>query len=207
MSRDEHIRKVGHDLRAPLNAIVTWGELVKAGQLSPADSVRAGETIVRHARNLAGQLSEALDEWRADAAQAGAAARPVDVGRAVGAAVEAARPVFESRQVSCRLERHAERAAQLDLARFIQILIVLLTDAAANTGSGQTVDVGVTASDGRVEVSIEGGRTPPQSTGAGHHLAHALVTEQGGTIATVPVAGDRVVSTLSWPAVSPSTNL
>ena len=70
MSRDEYIRQVGHDLRAPLNAIVTWGELVKAGQLSPEDTIRAGETIVRHARRLAEQLNDALDTWRREAGSA-----------------------------------------------------------------------------------------------------------------------------------------
>jgi len=66
LSRDEEIRQIGHDLRGPLNAIVAWGELLKAGQLSHDDSVRAGETIVRHARHLADRLTDALDTWRVD---------------------------------------------------------------------------------------------------------------------------------------------
>jgi signal transduction histidine kinase len=66
LSRDEDIRQVGHDLRGPLNAIVAWGELLKAGQLSHEDSVRAGETIVRHARHMADRLNAALDAWRLD---------------------------------------------------------------------------------------------------------------------------------------------
>ena len=58
---DAFIRQVAHDLRASLNVVVSWAELVKAGQLPPEDVSRAGDTIVRHARHLSERLGVALD--------------------------------------------------------------------------------------------------------------------------------------------------
>ena len=63
---DAFIRQVAHDLRASLNVVVSWAELVKAGQLPPEDVSRAGDTIVRHARHLSERLGVALDLWRLD---------------------------------------------------------------------------------------------------------------------------------------------
>ena len=53
---DDYLSVVAHDLRGSLNSIIGWAELIKRQALNEAGNVRAGETIIRQAK-------QQLDEW------------------------------------------------------------------------------------------------------------------------------------------------
>ena len=161
---DAFIRQVAHDLRASLNVVVSWAELVKAGQLPPDDVSRAGETIVRHARHLSERLGVALDLWRLDSGLLAPSMRVVSIGAVVRAAVEDARRLFDSRRVSCRLDVRGDGSASVDAPRLAQALVVLLGDAAANTPPDQSVEVTVDADGAQVVIAHRrGGLMPDQA--------------------------------------------
>ena len=164
---DAFIRHVAHDLRASLNAVVGWAELVKGGLLPPEELQRAGDTIVRHARHLSQRLGDALDLWRLDVGLFGVSPRPSLVSAAVRSAVDAARPQFESRRVECVLDLHGDGVAHVDGPRLVQALIVLLVDAAANTPAGQRVDVSLDGEESNLVVRIVGGGRVPDAGVAG----------------------------------------
>ena len=140
-SSDVYLRHVAHDLRASLNVVVSWAELVKAGRLSPEDLARAGDTIVRHTRHLSQRLSDALDVWRLDLGGLDVSTRPSAVGAVVKAAVDRARSQFERRRVECVVAPVADVSADVDPLRMAQALVVLLEDAATKTAPGQRVEV------------------------------------------------------------------
>ena len=158
---DVFLRHVAHDLRASLNVVVSWGELVKAGQLPPDDLARAGDTIVRHARHLSRRLSDALDLWRLDLGRLELTAHPSAVSAAVRSAVDLARPQFDSRRVSARWTS-TPMAWRTWMARgWSQALVVLLEDAATNTPAGQRVEVRLDVDTaGPVVRIVGGGRLP-----------------------------------------------
>jgi signal transduction histidine kinase len=158
---DAFIRHVGHDLRSSLNAVVAWGELVRGGQLPPEELTRAGDTIVRQARQLSRRLSDALDLWRLDVGALTFTPAPSGVLSAVRSAVEASRLQFEARRVECRLTAEADGAATLDTMRLTQAITLLLMDAALNTSAGDAVDVRIVARDGGIALTITGGGKPP----------------------------------------------
>jgi K+-sensing histidine kinase KdpD len=207
---DLFLRHVAHDLRASLNVVVSWGELVKAGQLPPADLARAGDTIVRHARQLSRRLSDALDLWRLDLGRLELTARPSAVSAAVRSAVDDTRSHFDSRRVECSLDIHADGLAHMDGARLVQALVALLEDAATNTPAGQSVEVTLDVETAGPIVRIVGGgrmpdaaafdRNPPETrpTGArrpfdfGLALARGLVERNAGVLNVEPAEGDRV---------------
>lgn len=207
---DAFIRQVAHDLRASLNVVVSWGELVKAGQLPPDDVSRAGDTIVRHARHLSERLGVALDLWRLDSGLLTVVPHVCPVGAIVRAAVDEARRHCESRRVTCRLEMQSDGSASVDTFRLAQAIRVLLIDAAVNTPADHTVEVTLTADDQCVIVRIIGGGLAPEQMAFdrnladtrasgprrpfdfGLSLAKALIELNGGELDVEPAEADRV---------------
>jgi K+-sensing histidine kinase KdpD len=154
---------VGHDLRSSLNAVVAWGELVRTGQLPPEELTRAGDTIIRQARQLSRRLSDALDLWRLDVGALKVTPALASIAAAVRSAAEAARPQLESRRVSCHVTLNADAAADLDTVRLAQALTLLLVDAALNTPAGETIEVTLQhGDDGMVCRILGGGRVPDE---------------------------------------------
>jgi signal transduction histidine kinase len=158
---DAFIRHVGHDLRSSLNAVVAWGELVRSGQLPPEELTRAGDTIIRQARQLSRRLNDALDLWRLDVGALTLTPTTGAVSSAVRSAVEAARLYFETRRVECRTMIEADGAADLDTLRLTQALTLLLMDAALNTAAGDAVEVRVASREDGLAITITGGGKPP----------------------------------------------
>ena len=219
---DVFIRQVAHDLRASLNVVVSWAELVKSGQLPPEDVSRAGDTIVRHARHLSERLGVALDLWRLDSGLLAPSMRVASVGALVRAAVDDARRHFEGRRVNCRLDVRGDGSASVDAPRLVQALVVMLGDAAVNTPADQSVEVTVAADGGdQLVVSIVGGGLMPgekafnrdvADTGGsgprrpfdfGLALAKELIELNGGALAVGPADGDRVAMVVRLPVTDP----
>jgi len=214
---DAFIRHVAHDLRASLNTVVGWAELVKGGQLPPDELQRAGDTIVRHARHLSQRLGDALDLWRLDVGLFAMSPRPTAVSAAVRSAVDAARPQLESRRVDCALDVRTDGVAHVDGPRLVQALVVLLADAAANTPAGQRVDASLAIEGADLVVRIVGGGRLPDA-GAfdrnpsdtrpntavrpfdfGLSLAKTLAMLNGGALEVEPAGGNQVAFVLRVP--------
>jgi len=207
---DAFLRHVAHDLRASLNVVVSWGELVKAGQLPPDDLARAGDTIVRHARYLSRRLSDALDVWRLDAGRLEMAAHPCALAAPVRSAVDLTRPQFESRRVECALTLQADGLAEVDSPRLVQALAALLEDAAANTPAGHRVEVRLDVDAAGPIVRVIGGGRLPDAAAFDRHvtetrstlssrpfdfglsLARALIELNQGVLDVEAAEGDRV---------------
>ena len=215
---DAFIRHVAHDLRASLNVVVSWAELVRGGQLPAEELPRAGETIVRHARHLSSRLSAALDVWRLDNGLLAPAPRRCAVGAVVRAAVDETQSQCESRRVVCALETRRDGAAVVDSVQLTQALGALIADAAANTQAGQGVDISVDGDQSQFVVRIVGGgrlpgegafaRNPAETRAAvdarpfdfGLALGRALIALNGGTVGVEAAQGDRVAFVVTLPA-------
>ena len=59
--KDEFLSTLGHELRAPLHAILGWSRLLESGRLAPEDVQRGGQTIDRNVRNLAQLVDDLID--------------------------------------------------------------------------------------------------------------------------------------------------
>jgi len=59
--KDEFLEALGHELRAPLNAILGWSRLMELGRLGVEETRSGGETIARNARALAHIVDDLLD--------------------------------------------------------------------------------------------------------------------------------------------------
>ena len=218
VTSDSFIRHVGHDLRSSLNAVVAWGELVRGGQLPPAELARAGDTIVRQARQVSRRLADALDLWRLDVGALIVSTAPAQVGSVIRSSAETARATFDARRVACNLDLEDDGTAELDPSRLGQALTLLLVDSAANTPPGEAVDVLLQRTDGHLVISVTGGgRAPgehafnrdavdtlaggPRPFDFGLSLARTLVSMNGGTLSAEPDDRGRLAFVVRLEAV------
>lgn len=145
---DEFLRRLVHDMRASLNTITGWAELVRSGQLDASHYGRAGEIITRHARQLTDRMNDAIDTWRLTSGLMRLTRSRFVVDDLVLKALAAIRPQLEQRGVECRVLRNApDGQITGDPARLARALAALTAHAAQQTSRGGVVDVSIEASD------------------------------------------------------------
>jgi CheY-like chemotaxis protein len=88
---DDYLSVVAHDLRGSLNSIIGWAELIKRKALNDAGNVRAGETIIRQAKQQLELVNEVVDTWRLLSGNLQLRLAPVDAKELVNTAAYAAK--------------------------------------------------------------------------------------------------------------------
>jgi CheY-like chemotaxis protein len=88
---DDYLSVVAHDLRGSLNSIIGWAELIKRQALNEAGNVRAGETIIRQAKQQLDLVNEVVDTWRLLSGNLRLKLAPVDAKELVNTAAYAAK--------------------------------------------------------------------------------------------------------------------
>lgn len=220
---DEFLRRLVHDIRASLNTITGWAELVRSGQLDADHYGRAGEIITRHARQLTERLNDAVDTWRLTSGLMRLRRSRIAVDDLLRRVLQSLRPQLEHRRVECRVLRAApDSQITGDVIRLSRAISALATHAVQQAPSGGFVDVTVDASaeEDRVTVSITGDGTgvdgdallrrvedgAPVRAGTGSEvglpLAADLIALHGGTV-TVRArhGGEGIVFHISLPLV------
>jgi CheY-like chemotaxis protein len=152
----EFLHSVAHDLRSSLNTIVGWAELVRAGHLDEANSVRAGETILRHARRLSGRVNSALDIWRLRLGELQLQPAAVRLPVVARAAVSAVEPLARQNRIQISLTVDDEDCYVAgDGDRLTQAIVILLSHAVAYTPPGGAIDMTLNGRNGRqVEILV-----------------------------------------------------
>jgi CheY-like chemotaxis protein len=88
---DDYLSVVAHDLRGSLNRIIGWAELIKRKALNESGNVRAGETIIRQAKQQLELVNEVVDTWRLLSGNLQLKLAPVDAKELVNTAAYAAK--------------------------------------------------------------------------------------------------------------------
>src|SRR6266576_6228588 len=86
---DDYLSVAAHDLRGSLNSIIGWAELIKRKALPEEGNVRAGETIIRQAKQQLELINEVVDTWRLLAVNLQLKLAPIDAKELVAQAVHA----------------------------------------------------------------------------------------------------------------------
>src|SRR3954469_14700323 len=100
---DDYLSVVAHDLRGSLNGIIGWAELIKRKALPEEGNVRAGETIIRQAKQQLEMINEVVDTWRLLSGNLQLKLAPVDGKELVSQAVHAVKETSR-KAVSFRLD-------------------------------------------------------------------------------------------------------
>jgi CheY-like chemotaxis protein len=203
---DDYLSVVAHDLRGSLNSIMGWAELIKRKALPEEGNVRAGETIIRQAKQQLELINEVVDTWRLVSGNLQLKLAPVDAKELVSQAVHAVKE-SNKKAVTFNLQLDAVPGPLLaDGARIRQALIGLFTSAVHFAPDQGTIDVTLkpsakdtvelTVHDGGVGVGAEAlpylfsrqrqpdpaKNSPRAKFGRGLGLIRDLIDLHGGTI-------------------------
>jgi PAS domain S-box-containing protein len=140
-SKDRFLAILSHDLRAPLNAVLGWTQLLRREILDQATRERALATIERNARAQADLIAELLDISRIATGKMQLDLRSVDLSELVARALESSAPEAADRGIELSGELDPGVAVLGDRARLAQVLGNLLSNALKFTPRGGTVRV------------------------------------------------------------------
>ena len=133
-----------HELRAPLTSIICSLELMRAGDVTPAESSKLLDLALRNAENLRGLINDILDLSKLQNGQMELSKAPADPLTIAQQAVESLLPWAKRRGVALALKGPLNCPKTLvDARRTCQILVNLLSNAIKFTPAGQTVEVTV----------------------------------------------------------------
>lgn len=152
---DDYLSIIAHDLRGSLNSIIGWAELIKRQALNEAGNVRAGETIIRQARQQLELVNEVVDTWRLLSGNLRLKLAPVDAKELINTAAYAAK---ESTAKSVEFDFQLEALPGpllADGARLRQALIGLFNSAIHFAPDKGTVEVCLRpAENGMAELTV-----------------------------------------------------
>jgi PAS domain S-box-containing protein len=153
--KDQFLATVSHELRAPLNAVLGWAELLRSGVLDEPRRQRALEAVHANARRQAKLIEELLDVSRIVSGQLQVTRTAVDLHGVVRASLETVLPSAERKGIQIHTDVDRSIGPVLgDAARLQQVLLNLLTNAVKFTPDSGTVRLTVQRSDDIVDMIV-----------------------------------------------------
>jgi CheY-like chemotaxis protein len=153
--KDEFLSTLGHELRAPLHAILGWSRLLESGRLAPEDVQRGGQTIDRNVRNLAQLVDDLIDMSGLLSGRLRLDPEETDLAQIVEAALETMQATADAKGV--RLEKNLPAQACLvfgDRQRLQQVIWNLLNNAVKFTPRGGLITTSLARDHGNWEVKV-----------------------------------------------------
>jgi CheY-like chemotaxis protein/nitrogen-specific signal transduction histidine kinase len=154
--KDEFLSTLGHELRAPLHAVLGWSRLLESGRLAPEDVQRGGQTIDRNVRILAQLVDDLIDMSGLLSGRLRLDPEETDLAQIVEAALETMQATADAKGV--RLEKKLPATACLvfgDRQRLQQVVWNLLNNAVKFTSRGGVISTTLTRAQGNWEVNVK----------------------------------------------------
>src|SRR5688572_752064 len=153
---DDYVSVVAHDLRGSLNSIIGWADLIKRRALNEAGNVRAGETIIRQAKQQLDLVNEVVDTWRVLSGNLRLQLAPVDAKELINTAAYASKEASGGKRIEFDFQLEALPGPLFaDGARLRQALIGLFNNAIYFAPDKGPVEVCLRPSDnGMAELTV-----------------------------------------------------
>lgn len=155
--KSEFISSVSHELRTPLTAINGWGETLARGEVSNAEDVRKGLTIiVSEARRLTKMVEELLEFSRIEDGRFTLRIEPVDIKAELEDAVYTYREFFRKEGITLEYHDCDEEFPLIpgDPERLRQVFSNLLDNAAKHGGAGKRIVTSIWEEGGEICIRI-----------------------------------------------------
>jgi PAS domain S-box-containing protein len=153
--KDEFLATLSHELRTPLNAILGWSQMLQTHNLSESDAKKALTTIERNARAQNQLIDDLLDVSRIITGKLRLDVRAVDLASVITAAVDAARPAAEAKNIRLQILLDPQTGTiSGDPDRLQQVVWNLLSNAVKFTPKGGRVQARLERINSHVEIVI-----------------------------------------------------
>jgi CheY-like chemotaxis protein/two-component sensor histidine kinase len=151
---DDYINRVAHELRASLNTIFGWAELLRTRSFDEAGRIRAAETILRHSHQQLWLINELMDTWRLMSGTLRLSVGPVDLSDLVRSAAQAIEPVAAAKHINIHLDlAPLSGQVQGDATRLKQAVVALLANAVHFMTAPGTIEVRLVPSPAGAELT------------------------------------------------------
>jgi PAS domain S-box-containing protein len=154
-AKDDFLATLSHELRTPLNAMLGWTRMMRLGPQSEERRNRGLLVVERNARAQARLIDDLLDVSRIVTGKLSLDVRTVDVPALVEAAVDAARPAAEAKEI--RLHATFDRLLPPyagDPDRLQQVAWNLVSNAVKFTPRGGEVWVDLSRTGSQIELRV-----------------------------------------------------
>jgi signal transduction histidine kinase len=228
--KDTVLATVSHEIRAPLNAILAWTEMLRKGVLDDKQRIHALDAIHRNALHQNRLIDDLLDLTRNMSGTLHLNPVPVELSESIRAALDAIQPSAAVKHLHITVDFEPGAAiVQADPTRLQQILWNLLTNAVKFTAPSGHIGIAVRHGAATLEVVVSDSGTGispavlpfvfepfrqadealrQQSAGLGLGLAvvKQLAEAHGGTVSVASDGPNRGTTfTLRLPAAADHT--
>jgi CheY-like chemotaxis protein len=154
--KNEFVAMLAHELRNPLAAISMSVEVMRRKKnLSMAEVEKYRDTIGRQATQLTKLVNDLMDVSRVSRGKVELERSVVDVGSLVFEAIEMTRAFVDAKQHRLVVPPPGEPTwVDVDLVRMKQVISNLVHNAARYTPPGGLIEIGITAADALVHISV-----------------------------------------------------
>ncbi len=143
---DSFVSSVSHELRSPLNAVLSWTQLLE--RVHDPEKIRQGiDVISRNARQLSVMVGDLLDSGAIVSGKLSVRLLPLDLGALAGLIVEEMRPDVQARGLSLSTPTLQSCVVLGDDSRLRQIVWNLLSNAMKFSQNG-AIEVSVRIEEG-----------------------------------------------------------
>ena len=154
-AKDEFLAIVSHELRAPLNSILGWAQILRTTKSDEQSSAHGLKTIENNAKAQAQLIEDILDASRIITGKLRLDVRPVDLAQVIETAIDGARPAADAKSIQIKVVVDSRGAlVSGDPNRLQQIVWNLLFNAIKFTGKSGQVEVCLQRSGSHVEVCV-----------------------------------------------------
>ena len=153
--KDEFLATLSHELRSPLNAIVSWAHILCEPGLDPATASRAVQAIDRNARAQAQLVADLLDVSRIITGKFHMSLGPVRLSDLIESAADIVGPAARARDIVLELAIDPAIGPVLgDASRLQQVIWNLLSNAMKFAPAGGRVQVRLEDAGSCIELSV-----------------------------------------------------
>jgi PAS domain S-box-containing protein len=154
--KDEFLASLSHELRTPINAVLTWIHLLRHKRLDAAKIELALDSMERGVKAQVRLIDDLLDLSRITSGKLRLDKGPLDVAAVIRTALETVKASARAKAIRVHFRRRKREGWWFDgdAARLQQVFSNLLTNAIKFTPKGGNVEVRLAQSKGALTVSV-----------------------------------------------------